>query len=244
MVRGFLRDAVLAIIGGLVIEPTLARLRVDVSHYLPQIWLGVVGFLIVDGVLRSKRFREWAIKHEASQTKGRKAMTYILVAVIGAIVFCICWFSITKLLNKPAEEAQGSPPPAARGAVPSEVRPTRPTPPGGEGGGRSEPSPELDKHSVHEHANQQQQQPQQAKNASITWHAYLQPDEPYLDGTLLAGIVWSKNYVDVRLDVSSGEADIRNLDFWVGLDTSIAGVGQISQFQGVSAFPAKETPAA
>jgi hypothetical protein len=79
---------------------------------------------------------------------------------------------------------------------------------------------------------------------SLIFKAYLQPDEPYLDGTLLAGIVWDKRYVDVRIDVANGAAAIQNLDFVVGVDTSIAGVGQISQFPGVTAFPAGSPPPA
>jgi hypothetical protein len=77
---------------------------------------------------------------------------------------------------------------------------------------------------------------------SVTLRAYLQPDEPYFEGTLLAGIVWQKQFVDVRLDIANGPVAIQNLDFLVGLDTSIAGVGQISQFPGITAFPAGSAP--
>lgn len=81
------------------------------------------------------------------------------------------------------------------------------------------------------------------RNSAITLRTYLQPNEPYPDGTLLAGIVWQKGYVDVRLDIDSGAVDVQNLDFIVGLDTSIAGVGQISQFPGVTAFRGGSQPA-
>ncbi len=73
---------------------------------------------------------------------------------------------------------------------------------------------------------------------SLTFKTYMQPDESYFDGTVLAGIVWRKEYVDVRLDVANRDVPIQNLDFLVSLDTSIAGVGQISQFPGVIAYPA------
>ncbi len=79
---------------------------------------------------------------------------------------------------------------------------------------------------------------------SVTFGAYLQPDEPYIDGTLLAGIVWQKQFVDVRLDIVNGAVPIQNLDFLVGLDTSVASVGQISQLPGITAFPANAPPAA
>ncbi|HZW95771.1 MAG TPA: hypothetical protein VFF64_22680 [Candidatus Eremiobacteraceae bacterium] len=73
---------------------------------------------------------------------------------------------------------------------------------------------------------------------SVTVMAYLQPAAPY-DVQILAGIMWQKQYVDVRLDLANGAAAIRNLDFVVRLDTSIAGIGQLSQFPGITAFPAK-----
>jgi hypothetical protein len=79
--------------------------------------------------------------------------------------------------------------------------------------------------------------------SSVTFSAYLQPKEPYTAGTLLAGIVWNEQYVDVRVDITNGETDIQNLDFLVSLDTSIAAVGQISQFPGVTAFPNNSPPA-
>lgn len=77
---------------------------------------------------------------------------------------------------------------------------------------------------------------------SVIFSAYTQPDEPYPEGTLLAGIVWQKQFVDVRLDIANGPVAVQNLDFLIGLDTSIAGVGQISQFPGVTAFPAGSAP--
>ncbi len=78
--------------------------------------------------------------------------------------------------------------------------------------------------------------------SSLNVTASLQPGESY-DIPILAGVAWRKEYVDVRLDLASGGAVIQNLDFLVGLDTSIAGIGQLSQFPGVTAFPANAMPA-
>jgi hypothetical protein len=78
---------------------------------------------------------------------------------------------------------------------------------------------------------------------SVTLTAYLQPKEPYPDGTFVGGISWLSHYVDVRLDVVNGPIQIKDLDFSVQFDTDIAGAGQISQFQGVTIFPDKEPPA-
>lgn len=83
-----------------------------------------------------------------------------------------------------------------------------------------------------------------ADDSSVTLRAYLQPNEEYLEGTIVAGIVWDKNLVDVRLDIANGARVIQNLDFTVELDTSIGGLGQISQFPGITAFPARAMPPA
>jgi hypothetical protein len=80
--------------------------------------------------------------------------------------------------------------------------------------------------------------------AAVTFTTYVQPDEPYVEGTLLAGIVWQKQYVDVRVDIANVAIAISNLDLLVDLDTSIAGVGQISQFPGFTAFPDSSPPPA
>lgn len=78
---------------------------------------------------------------------------------------------------------------------------------------------------------------------TLEFSAYIQPsDSPYPDGLIIGGIPWKMQYVDVRLDISIGPRDIQNLDLLIGLDTSIANVGQISQFPGITAFPATEMP--
>jgi hypothetical protein len=234
MVRGFLRDAALAIIGGLVIEPTLARLRIDISNYLPQTWLGILGFVMVDGALRSQKFRRWAIAYEQSLSIGRKGMAYLVVALIGAVLFILCWFSITKLLNKPLEEAHGSQPTL-------HPSPTPALPPASGHADQGQPTAPSTDHPMLSHPTRLQAS---ADRPLIKMQAYLQPDEPYFEGTLLAGIVWQKQYVDVRVDIANGPTDVHDLDFIVGLDTSIAGVGQISQFLGFTAFPDSSPPPA
>lgn len=71
----------------------------------------------------------------------------------------------------------------------------------------------------------------------------LTATDPYPENTQVGGITWHSPYVDVRLDVvNDGPIDIEDVDFTIKMDTSIAGVGQISQFPGVTTFPAQETP--
>jgi hypothetical protein len=71
---------------------------------------------------------------------------------------------------------------------------------------------------------------------TVRLDAHAQPG-PYPEGLIFAGIVWQQEYSDVRLDISVDKAPIRDLDFEVALVTAIAGVGQITQFSGVTAFP-------
>ncbi len=74
---------------------------------------------------------------------------------------------------------------------------------------------------------------------SLKVDAYIQPgsSNPYPLQATVGGITWNDNYVDVRLDVGVGPDAVQNLDFEVALDTNIAGIGQISQFTGVTSFP-------
>jgi hypothetical protein len=71
---------------------------------------------------------------------------------------------------------------------------------------------------------------------TVRLDAHVQPG-PYPEDFAFAGIVWRKEYSDVRLDISIDKAAIRDLDLVVALDTTIAGIGQITQFPGVTAFP-------
>jgi len=78
--------------------------------------------------------------------------------------------------------------------------------------------------------------PQNKPSPTVRLDANIQP-EPYPEGFAFAGIIWRKLYSDVRLDISVGQAAIQDLDFVVGMDTTTAGIGQITQFPGVTAFP-------
>lgn len=60
---------------------------------------------------------------------------------------------------------------------------------------------------------------------------------PFVEGQGFAGFRWKKEYVNVWLDIDSGTLPIQNLDFVVRLDTSIAAVGQVTAFPGVTISP-------
>ena len=80
-------------------------------------------------------------------------------------------------------------------------------------------------------------------DAEVKVTAYTQPlAHSYPKGLLIGGIVWDDNYVDVRLDITIGSIPIHDVDVLTGLDTSIAGLGQITQFPAVVAFPSNEVP--
>jgi hypothetical protein len=78
----------------------------------------------------------------------------------------------------------------------------------------------------------------QTEESSVKLTAYIPTTMPYQDGYPFAGIVWKPQDVDVRLDLENGSVSIRNLDFRVRFDedTSVAGVGQITQIPNVVAF--------
>jgi hypothetical protein len=185
-----------------------------------------VGYLVI-----LARIVFWVVFERTDPTLERATFTGLTFLVIGVLWFSSARFALTKNLviaGRSQESPRGSGPKSSSTPINGqEARVQR----------QAQQEAGITKH------KREQPSPERT-TASPSLRAYLQPDEPYFDGTLLGGIVWSKNYVDVRLDVSSGPQDLRNLDFLVSLDTSIAGLGQISQFQGVSAFPAKQLPAA
>jgi hypothetical protein len=79
---------------------------------------------------------------------------------------------------------------------------------------------------------------------SVKFDAYILPtDPPYAPETKIGGITWDKHYSDVRLDITNGPVLIQNVDLSIRLDIQIAAVGQISEFPGVTIFPADEMPA-
>jgi hypothetical protein len=71
---------------------------------------------------------------------------------------------------------------------------------------------------------------------SLTVDSYIVSPAPYDEGSVFAGMKWYSNNVDVRLDLSNGPTDIENLDFTVQLDTEIQGMGQITNFPGITMF--------
>lgn len=72
--------------------------------------------------------------------------------------------------------------------------------------------------------------------ATLALHSYV-VDGPHPDDFIFAGILWKPIYSDVRLDLSVEQSDIQDVDFVISLDESVAGVGQITQFPDVIAFP-------
>lgn len=96
----FLRDAILTIIGGLVIEPTLQRIHLDVGPYLRQIWFGIFAFLTLDAFWRSHRVRQWSVATYSNLTPRRKVVSYLVVSLIGIGCFSLYWFLITRAVGE------------------------------------------------------------------------------------------------------------------------------------------------
>lgn len=82
------------------------------------------------------------------------------------------------------------------------------------------------------------------ERAYLFVEAFAPPMDPYPENTSVGCIAWHSFYFDVRLDLTAGPGEVENVDFTVKLDTSIAAIGQISQFAGIEAFPAQNFPQA
>lgn len=99
-----IRDTIVAVLGGIVIEPTLRKLNFDVSPYLRHIWFGIFLFLVLDVWWRSKNSRIWASTTFARFSQRGKIMSYLIVALIGAGFSCGMWFVVTKSIGKDSPE--------------------------------------------------------------------------------------------------------------------------------------------
>jgi hypothetical protein len=65
----------------------------------------------------------------------------------------------------------------------------------------------------------------------------------YPAGTVIAGIPWNNNYVDVRVGMYNGSGiTIRDLDLFIQLDTHIASIGQITNVPDLFISPFSTTP--
>ncbi len=101
----FFRDTIIAILGGVVLEPTFQRIHVDVNPYLREIWLGILGFLTIDALWRTKKVSDWSRSTYASLTGRSRAVSYLIVGAVGALCFCAYWFGVTAVLGGPEKAA-------------------------------------------------------------------------------------------------------------------------------------------
>jgi hypothetical protein len=126
----FFRDTAVANVGGIVIEPTLKRLQFDVGPYLQQIWFCIFVFITMDGLSRSSIIRSWAPSFYKLLTAGKKKMSYVIVALIGAGTFSLYWFVVTKALGSKEAVSLDYPPrshPPSPPAIAFDKTPHRPS---------------------------------------------------------------------------------------------------------------------
>lgn len=98
--RKTVRDVVIGIVAGVVIELTLKALNFeDLVPYVPRIWLGIFVFLALDVLIRRKEVREWSSGFYRSLNWWQRIMSYIAVASIGAATFSVYWFAMTSVFN-------------------------------------------------------------------------------------------------------------------------------------------------
>jgi hypothetical protein len=218
--------------GGLI----LALLGIAVAILWPdKKWIGWLSLCSAGVLLVAWGWMECGGAVVKFDRNHQTATSYALVAIIGAVLFCGAWFLLG--IGSPKKPVSGglfvplAPNPESKSVTAPQSEP------------ENSSQPEQPGKSEHPHARAMHKSAPAEPHSEplLTFLAYLQPEEPYSEGTILAGIVWQKNYMDTRLDIANG-VTIKNLDFTVGLDTSIASIGQISQFPGITAFPAKSLP--
>jgi hypothetical protein len=94
------RDIVIGVLGGVVIDATLEYFRVEILFpVLPYIWLSIACFLTVDGVRRSRTVESYALKLYGSLDARRRMISYIVVAIVGAGVFDLYWLGISRVFQ-------------------------------------------------------------------------------------------------------------------------------------------------
>lgn len=94
------RDIVLGVLAGIVIEATVQYFQLEVLFpALPYIWFGILIFLTADGLNKSKRTQDKLIGLYKRLNKRRKMMSYLVVAIIGAGVAEGYWFGIKKIFE-------------------------------------------------------------------------------------------------------------------------------------------------
>lgn len=93
----FVRDAVLAVLSGIVLEPTLKQIHFDVGPYLRQIWFVIAMFLTLDYISRNHLGR--LIQWKRSLARGKRMMTYVFVALSSALVGCLYWLALGNVIS-------------------------------------------------------------------------------------------------------------------------------------------------
>jgi hypothetical protein len=129
--RKFIRDAILFIAGGVVLEPTLKALKADdLIPYLPQVWFVILWGLALDALYRSDRVQEWATGFYKALSFRRKAMSFVIVGLIGLVSSLLLWWVIIGIFKARAgstaatAEASSTPTPPSPTPTPASSSPT------------------------------------------------------------------------------------------------------------------------
>jgi hypothetical protein len=199
-----------------------------IDPIIPWVAWGIAWHVTWEFVLDTKLCRRGAL---ALGKRVNRMGIWIVVFLIGGGISLLYWAGINKALVRLASLAATH---KISVGIPDSTPPIRPT--------QSIEPPAQASKLEHPKAASKSAPVKPHQEPSLTLTASLQPEAPY-DIPMLAGIALQKDYVDVRVDLINGAISIQNLDLLVGLDTSIAGIGQLSQFQGVTSFPAGSQPA-
>jgi len=121
-----LRDIVLGVLAGVVIDATIQALHLEVLFpALPYVWFGILVYLTLDFLKRNKKARDKLVALYDQLNKRQLVLSYVVVGLIGIVVAEGYWVGIKKIFEMRA----GKPAPAAPlvTAKPSEPLPNTET---------------------------------------------------------------------------------------------------------------------
>jgi hypothetical protein len=96
-IPSFVRDVLVTIAAGIIIEPTLKALDIDITPYrLQWIWTAMIAFLIVDAIARN---RDWVRSKRDSLDERFKKFVYPVSVVIASATLVVVWLFFGFLLT-------------------------------------------------------------------------------------------------------------------------------------------------
>lgn len=99
-VRRIIRDIVIGVVSGLVIDATTQYFRLDfLFPVLPYIWFLIFLVLTYDGLKRSKTVESWLVHVYGKLNKRQRVLSYFVVAIIGIGIAELYWLGVARIFS-------------------------------------------------------------------------------------------------------------------------------------------------